>query len=581
MKYILCLSLFSVFLVILVSDGIAVAQPRTIYIDPSQENLAGDGSQNNPYDSWRGITFIPGNTYRQKRGTTYWGSISIKNISGSTSAKIALGVYGIGDKPKVVGRIPIKDDSWMFSSNNGVYSCVIYEPVNNFYASSDIDRDPIGDEITYDLDMQNNIPLDGKWGYNDQKQTIYYKPREGDSIPGHVNTKFFYGTPRVNMGIAVRNSSYVEISGFHVTGASVMGVFVTNDSSRIDIYNLLTDYNGNKSLAMNGGIPNKGIGNGIHIEGKSVNVFDCESAYNEDNGFSIENVKDTVKPANVMFYNGYSHHNNDAGATIRGSNVVSSINDVSHGEYHNCIIEKNGIEGEYGKHGIRVHSACGKLNRNTIRYNNGSGIRIFSDANSISLGISIKIENNLIYRNNVGNNDSYSREDAGIVVNNYGEGNKVIVTNNSIIHTGIAFHQYFVSSVLEFKNNIIKTFGKNVLWLNSNPKSNSIFNRNNYVVGPDSPSLITLGKKQHKLSSWNSLSFVGNDINSDPLFVDENNYNYRLRGISPMINEGIDIGLPTDIEGNTRIGIPDIGAYEYKQKLSPPLNFRITGASLK
>ena len=297
----------------------------------------------------------------KKEGTTYWGSISVRNISGSASTKITLDAYGIGDKPKIVARIPIKDGFWIISANNDVYSYIANEPINNFYASSDIDSDPIGDEITYDLNMQANNPLDGMWGYDAQMQTIYYNPGQGGPIPGQGNTKFFYGTPRINMGITMKNSSYVEIRDYHVTGASVHGVFVSTDSSRVDLYNLLTDYNGNKSLLMNGGIPDKGQGNGIHIEGKSVNVFECESAYNDDNGFAIENVKSVAKPANVIFYNGYSHHNGDVGASIRGSNVITSINDISHGEYQNCIIENNGFDGEYGKHGIRVHSAYGKL----------------------------------------------------------------------------------------------------------------------------------------------------------------------------------------------------------------------------
>ena len=38
---------------------------------------------------------------------------------------------------------------------------------------------------------------------------------------------------------------------------------------------------------------------------------------------------------------------------------------------------------------------------------------------------------------------------------------------------------------------------------------------------------------------------------------------FRLRSGSPAINTGIDVGVSTDILGNSRIGAPDAGAYEY------------------
>ena len=198
-----------------------------------------------------------------------------------------------------------------------------------------------------------------------------------------------------------------------------------------------------------------------------------------------------------------------------------------------------------------------------------------SDANSISLGMITEIENNLIYGNNVGNNDPNSKEDAGIVAINYGDGNKIIVTNNTIVNTEIGFHQYFVPSIMEFKNNIIKTSGGNALWLSNNPKPDSTFDKNNYVVDAGSSSLITYRSTQYDLSSWNSLPFVGNDINVDPLFVDESNNDYHLNALSPMINAGIDTELVTDIEGNPRAGIPDIGAYDYKEKIDIPSDFRV------
>ncbi|MCB9768440.1 MAG: right-handed parallel beta-helix repeat-containing protein [Candidatus Omnitrophica bacterium] len=54
------------------------------------------------------------------------------------------------------------------------------------------------------------------------------------------------------------------------------------------------------------------------------------------------------------------------------------------------------------------------------------------------------------------------------------------------------------------------------------------------------------------------------NINSDPLFVDPNNGDYRLQRGSPCIDSGTDTGLTTDLDGNPRpIGDYDMGAYEF------------------
>ncbi len=50
-------------------------------------------------------------------------------------------------------------------------------------------------------------------------------------------------------------------------------------------------------------------------------------------------------------------------------------------------------------------------------------------------------------------------------------------------------------------------------------------------------------------------------INGDPLFRSATDF--RLKGGSPAINAGADVGLTTDFLGNDLYGIPDIGAYEY------------------
>ncbi len=64
-----------------------------------------------------------------------------------------------------------------------------------------------------------------------------------------------------------------------------------------------------------------------------------------------------------------------------------------------------------------------------------------------------------------------------------------------------------------------------------------------------------------------STSAFINPVFDDPLFVDEGDYDYRLDTmISPAIDAGRtpSISLPVDLDGNSRVGDTDIGAYEFQ-----------------
>lgn len=55
----------------------------------------------------------------------------------------------------------------------------------------------------------------------------------------------------------------------------------------------------------------------------------------------------------------------------------------------------------------------------------------------------------------------------------------------------------------------------------------------------------------------------------DPLFVDEIAQNFSLQRTSLCINRGVAIdGVATDYDGNTRLGTPDIGAYEHQDPMN-------------
>jgi parallel beta-helix repeat protein len=94
--------------------GLALAQSTSSatvhYIDPGVAG-PGEGTLASPYRSWTSVTWLPGHTYLQKRGTTYSGVFRVP-VSGTASQRITIGAYyksnGSDDssKPKPVIILP-------------------------------------------------------------------------------------------------------------------------------------------------------------------------------------------------------------------------------------------------------------------------------------------------------------------------------------------------------------------------------------------------------------------------------------------------------------------------------------------
>lgn len=82
----------------------------TIYVDPSAA-APGNGTLSSPFRSWTSVTWAPGNTYLQKRGTTYTGVFRL-SASGTSLQRITVAAYARADgtddptRPKPVIILP-------------------------------------------------------------------------------------------------------------------------------------------------------------------------------------------------------------------------------------------------------------------------------------------------------------------------------------------------------------------------------------------------------------------------------------------------------------------------------------------
>lgn len=70
-----------------------------VYIDPSYTGSTQNGTMQFPYTSWNAVTWVSGNSYYQKAGTTFTTSGSLIITSKSN---ITISSYGTGNKPKIV-----------------------------------------------------------------------------------------------------------------------------------------------------------------------------------------------------------------------------------------------------------------------------------------------------------------------------------------------------------------------------------------------------------------------------------------------------------------------------------------------
>lgn len=71
-------------------------QAATIYVDPGSSGTGEDGSMTKPFNSWTDFQLTDGNTYLQKRGTTYR---SASQIFLNGKMNVTIGAYGKGVRP--------------------------------------------------------------------------------------------------------------------------------------------------------------------------------------------------------------------------------------------------------------------------------------------------------------------------------------------------------------------------------------------------------------------------------------------------------------------------------------------------
>lgn len=281
-----------------------------------------------------------------------------------------------------------------------------------------------------------------------------------------------------------------------------------------------------------------------------VNLNDCKFEFN--NSFNVGGALSNAFGAttNITNCEFFSNDCGGSGGAVFSQNDSSMVN-ISHCLFQNNDSERGGAIAMSGSNEPESTTPLANLNiENTlIQFNSaleqGGGINI-SNANMNLTNVVMDL-NYIVNPGSIGGAISLNTSDS--IHTTFSILNSTIVNNSAELGAGISNWRQDAesSSILTLQNNIF-----------SNPVGN------NYEIEAGTPTVFSNGGNLSTDATMESILTETNDLNnSDPLFVDEDDFDYRLQDSSPCIDMGIAAGAPIeDIDGNPRINEVDMGAYE-------------------
>jgi hypothetical protein len=296
-------------------------------------------------------------------------------------------------------------------------------------------------------------------------------------------------------------------------------------------FNIGVKYYNNKSYKTT----SEGAVYNFHIESwdaQGWEIYDNEFY----NGSCAVDIGGYVNDKGAYAYSFYIHNNlfaRDALQAINnnqpniGIDVESATSDV--------IIEKNHFKNL--QWGIYHSLTASRAQSNVfVRYNIFENIgltdNLWAGAVMIAAEGVAPAYTNLYYDNNTMTASSAFNVGAGIIV---------------VLTEGSATNIYV-------RNNIIKGFYRGPIWIYTGAgQTGTLYQQNNQHNNTSDAVYYSAGETITNL-------VAANNQTGDPLFVSSDNF--RLQVTSPCIDEGLDINLTTDYDGNLVGSAPDIGAFE-------------------
>lgn len=427
--------------------------------------------------------------------------------------------------------------------------------------------------------------------------TYYVSPTGSDSNPGTLSQPWRTIGKAAN---SVNAGDTVYLRG----GVYQEAVFITRSGTSSASISFLV-YPGETSVldGNNYTIPGIAYGPLLKITGNYVFVSGLEVRYSRGMGVAITGQYTTVDDINA-------HHNKEDGILVTGdnssvtnsevwSNCLSNVNGsssswsagLSAARYpNNAVLSNNVVHGNWGQ-GINIYETNGTIVEGNIAYDNWSANVYISDATNIIL------RNNFVY--STGNmtsgdqvgimmgDERYDPPSANIqIINNIAYGNhrnffwwqgvqgggmnNVLIANNTFVNgTG---------NISNGEGNVIIGRGTHV---NVRFENNLVSQDSSLpVIATATQAGVYYSNNLWSKTPYSAASGPGDVIGDAKLSRTGSPYStdwYLLTDASPAIDMGLSLGeVSVDYFGTSRGSPPDIGAIEYDNAVSNPVNLTIS-----
>jgi hypothetical protein len=285
---------------------------------------------------------------------------------------------------------------------------------------------------------------------------------------------------------------------------------------------------------------NNGYLKGVKIYNNTLTKIPSTSTFGGENGWDF-----AVELFNVQ---GLEIYNN----TIQGSldfNYQDNRGVYPYSIYiHNNTISQTGLSA-FRESGIIIEfSVDGLIVENNVFKNISSGIAFYPRAGTIIKDVSVR-KNLFSNIGQINNSEGYMIGGFNGALGSWAINNFEVYNNTFISATGNAapfFAVNLTSSVsftvnaFKFKNNIIQGLRNNAIVSNDLSKfSNSQIQYNDLFGNGDN---VNIFYYQASATSLNGTNTVSNNLAVNPLFM--GGENYYLQPSSPLINAGVNVGLP-------------------------------------
>jgi len=540
------MAILAVFSVLVMSSA---GWAATYYVDATNGNDNNNGTSE--VASWKTISkvnassFQPSDNIIFKRGEIWRETLIVKS-SGTFNNPIFFGAYGNGNDPIINGSDIFSN--WNGPDENGHYYASCFTQPGQVFRNNS--------RLTTVINKAD-LDLNSEWWNDTANMRIYlYENPVNDVIEV---------SQRKNC-LLVYNQDYITIKTI---------IFEKSNEFNIRVY---SGYGTNDGITLNTITSRYSENAGVRFGAKVSSSSVVGSTFYENGGCGIFVLQSSNTGTGIIIARNTTYKNGLLQTLAGGIYVYDSYKVIVE---NNLVYEESQNGGAHAGNGIWFdESNNGCIARyNLVRNNDKNGIFVEAMTNKVEIYYNI----------------SYSNAKAGISISS--SSNRPI--QNHEIYNNVSFNNSrfgIVVGMVDFgcmdcvKNNIIKNniaFGNlwRELWAANGGENDGINGSGNVYTnncfGEEHSDFILWGTNAFKSAykDW-EISYCGsylcsNSVESDPLFNDAMNGDFRLKKNSQCIDNGTNVFLTEDYWGNGLLGsIWDIGAYEY-QKILSPKNLRI------